>query len=226
MGNHASPLPDDAVPWHIELARRLARRVLLAGALATCVAVVAVFSYASVALSLSYFGPGRPAGNLTIGCTAPACGPGALAPTPIIPSFSAPASPAHHATPKPSHTASHPPRPSPSPTHSVRVPAPPPTVTVTYVARRRWDRGFEGGLTIANHGTASISAWEIAISLPGDWVSSVWDAVGRADGDVLILQPAPWDPAIPPGGELSVGFVADGPTTSPVTCTYNGAPCA
>jgi chitinase len=106
------------------------------------------------------------------------------------------------------------------------APPPPPAVTVTYAAVDQWGSGFEGRLTIVNHGTATISAWEIAISLPGDRVSSVWDAVGHVDGDVLILQPTTWDPPITPNGEMSVNFVADGPTTSPASCTYNGAACA
>jgi hypothetical protein len=226
MGNHASPPPDNATPSHVELGSRLARRALLVSALATCAALVAGLSYASVALSLRYFQPGGSVGDHAIGCAVHGCADDGWAATPIIPSFSSPA-PAKDAAPKPTHTASRTPTPSPAPTlRSVpeAVP-PPPAVIVTYAAVRQWGSGFEGKLTIVNHGTATIRAWEIAISLPGDRVSRVWDAAGHVEGDVLVLQPTAWDPPIPPNGELSANFVADGTTTSPTSCTYNGAAC-
>ena len=230
MGNHASPLPDNATPWHIEFARRLARRALLTVALAMCVALVAGFSYATVALSLRYFGPGGGSvSDQAIGCAAPSCAPGGPAATPIMPSFSSPASPpAHRATPKPTHTAAATRAPAPSPTHrSAHKPAPPPPkVTVSYASAQQWNGGFQGKLTIVNHGTATISTWEISIALPRDRVSSVWNAITHFDGDVLTLRPTTRDRPIPPRGEMSVDFIAEGPTTSPASCTYNGTPCA
>ena len=99
-------------------------------------------------------------------------------------------------------------------------------MTVSYSLVRQWHGRFEGELTIVNDGAATISAWEIAITLPMDQVLSVRDAVAGNDGDVLTLQPTSSDPSIPPGGELSIHFIAKGPTTSPASCTYDGAACA
>jgi cellulase/cellobiase CelA1 len=147
-----------------------------------------------------------------------------------MPSFSSPASPspAHHptSTPTPARTAPARPTPAPSPTRTTAPKPPLPAVTVGYTAVQRWNRGFEGKLTIVNHGAAAISAWQIAITLPGDRITSVWDAAGHVSGDVLILEPARWDPPVPPHGEMSVGFVAEGPTAAPTSCTFNGASCA
>ncbi|MGE5291412.1 MAG: hypothetical protein ACM3ML_30265 [Micromonosporaceae bacterium] len=46
------------------------------------------------------------------------------------------------------------------------------------------------------------------------------------DADMLTFKPRSSDPPIPPGGFLSVFFVATGPIPSLLSCTFDGTACA
>jgi Cellulose binding domain len=187
--------------------------------------MVSGFSFLLVTFGLSYAGSGDPAHDATAGCAVTLCGPtpqaaSAIPDFPVSPTArpSGPASRHHRRLPTPA--------PSSGPTRHSPAPAPPAApVKVTFTADKRWGSGFEGELTISNSTSAAISAWTIAITLPGDRVTSVWNADDRTSGDVLILEPTSWDPPIPPGGHEHVYFVAQGPTAAPTSCTYNGAAC-
>jgi hypothetical protein len=123
--------------------------------------------------------------------------------------------------------AGHRPRPASDPT-----PAPPGTpataaVTVSYSALQRWGGGFQGELVITNHGSSAVTGWQIVIALSGDQVDVVWNAdwqYGR--GGSVIMTAAPYDQVIGPGASQSVGFVAQGGTTEPTSCTFDGSACS
>ncbi|MGE5291411.1 MAG: cellulose binding domain-containing protein [Micromonosporaceae bacterium] len=224
MGNHVSPPPDDAVPRRTALARWIGRHGRLMAAAAAGFAVVAGFSFLLVTFALSYADVSSPAQDKAIGCADRLCGPASptatvmpdFLPSPVaMPRRSARASRRHRHTATPS-------APRPSASRS----APPVRVDIAYTADKRWDGGFQGELTISNHTSTVISRWKIAITLPGDRVSSVWNAQGQMSGDVLVLVPTSWDPPIRPGEHAHIFFVAQGPATNPASCTFNGAACA
>jgi cellulase/cellobiase CelA1 len=134
------------------------------------------------------------------------------APTPTptpVPASTPPTTPA--ATPKPS--------PAPAPT-STGV-----AVTVTYSVAQHWPDGFQGELTIVNHGRAAVTGWQLVIALPGDQVDTVWNAGWHQGGDIVTMTAASYDQMIEPGASQSVNFVAKGNTTNPVNCTFDGSAC-
>ncbi len=220
MGNHVSP-PDHVVPRRRTLGLWLGRHAVVMAIAAGGFAAVAAFSFATVTFGLRYLGSSDPANDIAISCAGAICGdagPTAAA----MPDF---------APPSPSATASRS-RATPTPARTRRAaratsaPVSAATgVSVRFTVDKSWDGGFQGQVTITNRTSAGISGWEIAITLPGDHVSSVWAADGRVKGDVLVLQPTSSDAPIPPGGALSAFFVARGPTTSPVSCTFDGTTC-
>ena len=53
----------------------------------------------------------------------------------------------------------------------------------------------------------------------------VWNAQWQFDGDTLTLTPGSGGDVIEPGQSVSVNFSAQGATTSPTSCTFNGAAC-
>ena len=121
-------------------------------------------------------------------------------------------------TPAPSQASTPPPpTPSASPTQDGS------TVNVTYTLVYHWPGGFQGQFTIVNNGTTAINGWELAAVLPGDRINTVWDASFHTDGDTLIMDPPSYQMTIPPGTSLQENFVAQGTTTSPTGCTFNGA---
>ena len=48
----------------------------------------------------------------------------------------------------------------------------PPSVTVTYALIARWYGGMMGEFTIANHGSAAITAWDLSAAFPGDQIQA------------------------------------------------------
>jgi len=147
------------------------------------------------------------------GAPSTAIGPGG-AQTTRAPSPSAPAAPPR---PRPSRSRRPSPRVSPAPSL--------PDVTVTFTTSHRWRDGFQGQLTIDNHGNAAVNGWQISIALPGDQVRFVWNARWQFDGGSLTLTPASSDQVIGPGASVVVNFFAVGGTTEPANCTFNGSAC-
>ncbi len=53
----------------------------------------------------------------------------------------------------------------------------------------------------------------------------MWDATYHTAGDVLIMDPPSYQVTIAPGASLTEHFVAQGTTTSPAACSFNGTAC-
>jgi hypothetical protein len=91
---------------------------------------------------------------------------------------------------------------------------------------QHWDGGFQGQLTIVNHTGSPLNGWQITIALPGDQVDTVWNADWqKAQGNSVIMTAASYDQSIAPGASQAVNFVAQGSTTSPASCTFDGSAC-
>jgi hypothetical protein len=110
------------------------------------------------------------------------------------------------------------PRPSPSTPHLA------PTITVAYSLVQRWSGGLQGRFTIVNHSSTALAGWQVRAVFPGDRINSAWGSGSQISGDTLVLDPS-YPPTIPAGATQSMDFTAQGNTTSPATCTLNGAPC-
>jgi hypothetical protein len=134
---------------------------------------------------------------------------------------------------------------SPAPTHAPEVPsghrarpttdpmpepsATPasPAVTVSYSVAQSWDGGFQGQFVITNHGNSAVTGWQIVMTLSGDRVDTVWNAAWQyGSGGSVIMTAAPNDQVIAPGASQSVNFVAQGGTTEPTSCTFDGSACS
>jgi hypothetical protein len=71
-----------------------------------------------------------------------------------------------------------------------------------------------------------VTGWQVVVTLPGDRVDTVWNADWEyGGGDSVIMTAAPYDQAIGPGASQSVNFVAQGGTTEPTSCTFDGSAC-
>jgi cellulase/cellobiase CelA1 len=164
----------------------------------------------------------------------PAVVPAGVTPTDASSSSgAAPTTPANPPAPSPTLTTPTPspvpaattPTPTPSPTTPSPAAAASPDVTVTYSTSPHHRSGFFGHLTIENLGTAPVSGWQLVLTLPGDDVNWVWNAQWQLSGDTLTLTPADSGDVIAPGASVSVNFSANGDTTAPTSCTFNGAAC-
>jgi hypothetical protein len=132
--------------------------------------------------------------------------------------------PARHASASPHPTRTHTsPAPKPTKTSSSPKPTPPPVapppVSVSYTLVNQWQNGFQGQFTIDNNGSKPIHGWQLTAVLSGDQVRWAWPALFSMSGSTLNQN------TIPPGTSLTENFLANGTTTSPSSCTFNGSPC-
>ena len=101
-------------------------------------------------------------------------------------------------------------------------------LAASYQAGTGWGTGYNGQYTITNPGTAAVTGWTLAFTLPaGTGVSSLWDGSYTDDGGRVTVTNDSWDATIQPGGTVTVGFVASssGAAAQPAGCTINGTPC-
>ncbi len=129
-----------------------------------------------------------------------------------------PGRPAHRGRPRPPHPGG---------------PAPA-AVTVTYTldGTDPWHQGFRGHLTIVNHGAAPVAGWTVQVSLPGDqvdWVGypGAWDpfANWQFSGGTLALNAVSGGETLAPGATEIVPISAQGSTSVPGGCQFNGGAC-
>jgi cellulose binding protein with CBM2 domain len=231
MGEHESPQspglpPGLQPPPGRRPARRIGRGVFAVAATTAGFAVVAWAAFFAMTMILGHLGPSSPASYQAVGCADGSCDePAAAVAGPTLPGVGALAVRPHR--PRPAlGTTKHPATPLPAPAPTQRN-TPVPTaigVAIGYVAHQHRE-GFSGQVTITNRGAATISDWQLGLGLPGDQIRFVWNADGRLDGGVLALKPSGQDRPIQPGGSLTVFFWGAGPTTNPVSCSYDGAAC-
>jgi hypothetical protein len=101
-------------------------------------------------------------------------------------------------------------------------------LAASYQAGAGWGTGYNGQYTITNPGTAAVTGWTLAFTLPaGTGVSSLWDGSYTDHGGQVTVTNDSWDATIQPGGTVTVGFVASssGAAGQPPGCTINGTPC-
>jgi mannan endo-1,4-beta-mannosidase len=103
------------------------------------------------------------------------------------------------------------------------------TCSVGYRVVGDWKSGFQGEIVIRNTGTAAISDWTLAFTLPdGQVISTMWGGTPTQDGGSVSVTPASYTSTIPAGGSVALGFLAGrgGTNTAPTAFTLSGSACA
>lgn len=130
-----------------------------------------------------------------------------------------------------------PPRPPQKPRPPAATPAPPPPPAppapthgcrVTYRVTHQWNGSFRTDVTIANTGTAPVNGWTLSwVFGAGQTVKEMWNATYRQSGGWVGATNVGYNPTIPPGGSLLIGFTAtNGPSNpSPGSFSLNGRSC-
>jgi Cellulose binding domain len=112
--------------------------------------------------------------------------------------------------------------------------AAPAAVTVAYTldGTDPWQQDFHAHLTIVNNGSTPVAGWSVQVSLPGDqvdWVGypSAWMpfANWQFSGGTLTLNAVSGGETLAPGATEIVPITAQGGTTSPGGCVFNGSAC-
>jgi predicted carbohydrate-binding protein with CBM5 and CBM33 domain len=89
-----------------------------------------------------------------------------------------------------------------------------------------WSGGYQGTVTVLNKG-AEVNPWTVTFAVPsGVSVQSGWNAVFTTSGTTVTASAPSWGRTLAAGAQLSLGFVANGPSTpAPSSVALNGAAC-
>lgn len=113
-----------------------------------------------------------------------------------------------------------PPPPPPAPAFGCRV---------TYRVTHQWNGSFRTDVTIANTGSVPVNGWTLNWTFAaGQAVNNMWNATYRQSGGQVSATNVGYNPAIPPGGSLLIGFTATNGPSNPVPGAFslNGHACA
>ncbi|HEY0499945.1 MAG TPA: cellulose-binding domain-containing protein, partial [Kutzneria sp.] len=100
---------------------------------------------------------------------------------------------------------------------------------VAYDRTSEWPGGFTANVTITNNGTTAVNGWTLAFSFPGDQkITNAWSATVTQTGAAVSATNAPYNAAIPPGGNVQFGFQGTYTSndSSPTAFTVNGIPAS
>jgi cellulase/cellobiase CelA1 len=76
----------------------------------------------------------------------------------------------------------------------------------SYQAGTGWGTGYDGQYMVTNAGTAAVTGWTLAFTLPaGTSVSSLWDGSYTDDSGQVTVKNDSWDATIQPGGRSRSG---------------------
>jgi len=92
-----------------------------------------------------------------------------------------------------------------------------------------WNNGLTEAITITNTGTAAVSSWQLAFTLPsGQTVTNAWNATITPAGGAVTAANVSYNAAIPVGGNTTFGFQAThtGNAAAPTAFTLNGSACS
>jgi predicted carbohydrate-binding protein with CBM5 and CBM33 domain len=91
---------------------------------------------------------------------------------------------------------------------------------------KAWSGGYLGTVTVLNHG-ASQSPWKVGFTVPaGLKLYAGWNADAALSGTTVTATAPAWNRIMTTGSEVSVGFVAAGPSSPPPSgVTLNGKAC-
>ncbi|MFE2886953.1 cellulose binding domain-containing protein [Streptomyces sp. NPDC059272] len=93
-----------------------------------------------------------------------------------------------------------------------------------------WGAGFEGGYTVTNKSTHTVSSWTITFTLPaGEAVTSSWNGTVTHSGTQYTITSPSWEAPLAPGDSAPVvgmDFSYSGSVVAPSACLINNGPCA
>jgi endoglucanase len=106
-------------------------------------------------------------------------------------------------------------------TGSSSPPPPPATCSGTFAVTNSWSGGYQGALTVTNTGTTALTSWKLSVVFPGGvTVTNMWNGINTGTTGTVSVANEPYNGSVASGGTVTVGFIANGPTTAPsVSCS-------
>jgi endoglucanase len=109
---------------------------------------------------------------------------------------------------------------------------PPPTTlpascSAALVVTNSWQGGYQATVTVGNNGGSPASPWTVTWTMPsGVTLGNGWNATVTQSGSTVTAAAPNWNPSLPPGGSVQIGFTANGPSSPPPSnFRLNGTAC-
>ncbi|SHN30176.1 cellulose binding domain-containing protein [Actinacidiphila paucisporea] len=99
---------------------------------------------------------------------------------------------------------------------------------IGYQVTGSWSGGFQGEIVIHNTGATALTGWTLAFTFTaGQTITQMWGGTPTQSGSTVTVAPVDYTRAIPAGGSVSIGFLADqgGTNPAPTAFTLNGGAC-
>lgn len=100
---------------------------------------------------------------------------------------------------------------------------------MSYRVTNQWNGSFRTDVTIANTGSAAVNGWRLNWWFgSGQTVKEMWNASYNQSGGSVNAWNVGYNPTIPPGGSLLIGFTATNGRNNPAPSAFslNGRACA
>ena len=108
-------------------------------------------------------------------------------------------------------------------------PGPSPSVScaVAYHVDNSWSGGYTASVTLKNTGTSPLDNWTLGWTAPpGTQITNGWNATLTQSGQQVTAKAPSWAPTLAPGTTATIGFQANGnSTTTPTAYTTGQTTC-
>ncbi|MEU7873419.1 endo-1,4-beta-xylanase [Dactylosporangium sp. NPDC049140] len=131
-------------------------------------------------------------------------------------------SPPSSSPPSSSPPSSSPPSSSP-PSSSPPASGQPGACTATFRMINSWGGGFQGEVTVANNGSATLNGWTVRLTLAGgQTLANIWSGVNTGTTGTISVRNATYNGSLGANASTSFGFLVNGSTNaapSNISCT-------
>ncbi|MEU4532462.1 endo-1,4-beta-xylanase [Micromonospora ureilytica] len=88
---------------------------------------------------------------------------------------------------------------------------PPGACTATYRMVNSWNGGFQGEVTVANNGSATLSGWTVRLTLAGGQaIANVWSGINTGTSGTVSVSNAEYNRSLGANASTTFGFLANG----------------
>ncbi|MBF9134164.1 endo-1,4-beta-xylanase [Plantactinospora sp. S1510] len=127
------------------------------------------------------------------------------------------------ATPTSTPTATPTSTPPVTPTSTPPVTGQPGACTATFRMANSWSGGFQGEVTVANNGAATLSGWTVHLTLAsGQTIVNVWNGTNTGTSGAVSVRNAAYNGTLGANASTNFGFILSGSTNaapSNISCT-------
>lgn len=146
--------------------------------------------------------------------------PGTSTPTPTAPTSAPPTTPPTSAPPTTPPTTTPPTSAPPTTPPGTGQPG---ACTATYRTVNSWGGGYQGEVTVANNGTATLNGWTVRLTLAsGQSIAQVWNGTNTGTSGTVSVRNVSYNGTLGANASTTFGFLANGSSSAApgnISCT-------